>query len=70
VNKWLVRNGDPRNGGIDILDWIEQIPLSETRGYVHRVLENAVMYDHLNPERARYKNSTPLSHYLGRKTAN
>ena len=68
VNKWLVRNGDPRNGGIDILDWIEQIPLSETRGYVHRVLENAVMYDHLNPERARYKSATPLSKYLGRNT--
>jgi soluble lytic murein transglycosylase len=70
VNKWLVRNGDPRSGGIDILDWIEQIPLSETRGYVHRVLENAVMYDHLNPERARYKSATPLSKYLGRSTAN
>ena len=70
VNKWLTRNGDPRNGGIDILDWIEQIPLSETRGYVHRVLENAVMYDHLNPERARYKTATPLSKYLGRSTAN
>ena len=70
VNKWLVRNGDPRSGGIDILDWIEQIPLSETRGYVHRVLENAVMYDHLNPDRARYKTAAPLSKYLGRSTAN
>ena len=66
VNKWLVRNGDPRSAGIDILDWIEQIPLSETRGYVHRVLENAVMYDHLNPDRARYKSAMPLSKYLGR----
>jgi soluble lytic murein transglycosylase len=37
VNKWLARNGDPRNGGIDILDWIEQIPIFETRNYVHRV---------------------------------
>jgi soluble lytic murein transglycosylase len=68
VNKWLARNGDPRGGGIDILDWIEQIPIFETRNYVQRVLENAVMYDHLNPERARYKNATPLSHYLGRST--
>ena len=70
VNKWLTRNGDPRNGGIDILNWIEQIPLSETRGYVHRVLENAVMYDHLNPDRARYKTAAPLSKYLGRPVAN
>ena len=69
VNKWLTRNGDPRSGGIDILDWIEQIPITETRNYVHRVLENAVMYDHLNPERARYKSATPLSKYLGRSTA-
>jgi soluble lytic murein transglycosylase len=69
VNKWLARNGDPRNGGIDILDWIEQIPIFETRNYVQRVLENAVMYDHLNPDRARYKTATPLSNYLGRKPA-
>jgi soluble lytic murein transglycosylase len=26
VNKWLARNGDPRSGGIDILDWIEADP--------------------------------------------
>lgn len=69
VNKWLARNGDPRNGGIDILDWIEQIPIFETRNYVQRVLENAVMYDHLNPDKARYKVATPLSNYLGRKPA-
>lgn len=67
VNKWLARNGDPRTGGIDILDWIEQIPIFETRNYVQRVLENAVMYDHLNPEKARYRTNTPLSNYLGRR---
>lgn len=70
VNKWLARNGDPRSGGVDILDWIEQIPIFETRNYVQRVLENAVMYDHLNPDRARSKSATPLSNYLGRRTAN
>ncbi len=69
VNKWLARNGDPRGGGIDILDWIEQIPIFETRNYVQRVLENAVMYDHLNPDKARYRNATPLSNYLGRRPA-
>lgn len=67
VNKWLTRNGDPRTGGIDILDWIEQIPIFETRNYVQRVLENAVMYDHLNPEKARYRTNAPLSTYLGRR---
>jgi soluble lytic murein transglycosylase len=69
VNKWLTRNGDPRTGSIDILDWIEQIPIFETRNYVQRVLENAVMYDHLNPDKARYKTATPLSNYLGRRPA-
>jgi soluble lytic murein transglycosylase len=69
VNKWLARNGDPRTGSVDILDWIEQIPIFETRNYVQRVLENAVMYDHLNPDKARYKTPTPLSNYLGRRPA-
>lgn len=69
VNKWLARNGDPRTGSVDILDWIEQIPIFETRNYVQRVLENAVMYEHLNPDRARYRTATPLSNYLGRRPA-
>ncbi len=30
VNRWLANNGDPRAGGIDWIDWIERIPLSET----------------------------------------
>ncbi|MFZ1564345.1 lytic transglycosylase domain-containing protein, partial [Sphingorhabdus sp.] len=68
VNKWLAANGDPRSGGIEILDWIEAIPLFETRNYVQRVLENAVMYDHLNPDKARQRTNTPLSSYLGRRT--
>jgi soluble lytic murein transglycosylase len=68
VNKWLKANGDPRTGEIGILEWIEKIPLSETRDYVQRVLENAVMYDHLYPERARYKRDNPLSAYLGKST--
>lgn len=68
VNKWLKANGDPRTGEIGILEWIEKIPLSETRDYVQRVLENAVMYDHLHPERARYKKPNLLSYYLGKST--
>ena len=68
VNKWLRAYGDPRTGSIDMLDWIEKIPLSETRDYVYRVLENAVMYDHLHPEKARVRSATPLSTYLGKST--
>ncbi len=52
VNKWLRANGDPRNGGISWIDWIEQIPIFETRNYVQRVIENAAVYEQLNPDKA------------------
>ncbi len=68
VNKWLRTIGDPRNGSIDILQWIEAIPLTETRGYVQRVLENAVVYDMIDPTKARMRSATPLSSYLGKRT--
>ena len=68
VNKWLKAYGDPRTGAIGMMEWIEKIPLSETRDYVYRVLENAVMYDHLHPERARVRSATPLSTYLGKSS--
>ncbi|MDJ0388179.1 lytic transglycosylase domain-containing protein [Roseomonas sp. E05] len=48
VDDWIVSYGDPRMpqeaGGADMIDWIEQIPFSETRNYVQRVVENAVIY--------------------------
>ena len=48
VDDWIVTYGDPRMpasaGGTDMIDWIEQIPFSETRNYVQRVVENAVIY--------------------------
>ncbi len=44
VDRWLVRNGDPRRGQIDIIDWIESIPFGETRNYVQRVLEAVPLY--------------------------
>lgn len=68
VNKWLRSNGDPRMGSIAWVDWIERIPLSETRNYVQRVLENAVVYEAMNPEKASYRGANPLSHYLGKRT--
>ncbi len=43
VRRWLNANGDPRTGA-DPVDWIEQIPFSETRNYVQRVLENMEVY--------------------------
>lgn len=65
VDKWLRTVGDPRTG-IDVLNWIDNIPLSETRNYVQRVLENAVVYDMLNPRRGNIRSAAPLSAYLGK----
>ena len=44
VNEWMATNGDPRAATVDVLDWIELIPFSETRNYVQRVIENQVIY--------------------------
>ncbi|HEX8445196.1 MAG TPA: lytic transglycosylase domain-containing protein [Sphingomonas sp.] len=67
VNRFLRANGDPRMPGVDVIDWIEAIPLSETRGYVQHVLENAVVYDMMNPTRARMPATNRLSAYLGKR---
>ncbi len=66
VNKWLRANGDPRTGGIAWVDWLERIPISETRNYVQRVLENAVVYEAMNPDKASYTGTNPMSHFLGK----
>lgn len=66
VNKWIRANGDPRLPGGDIVQWVEKIPIFETKNYVQRVLENAVVYDLLNPERARSRGPANLSWYLGK----
>lgn len=65
VNRWIRNIGDPRTN-MDVLDWIEAIPFSETRNYVQRVLENAVVYDLKNPDRATTQGNAPLSFYLGK----
>jgi len=66
VGKWLRANGDPRTGQIEWVDWIERIPISETRSYVEHVLENAVVYETMNPDKASYGGPNPLSHFLGK----
>ncbi len=42
--RWLKTNGDPRQAGVDPIDWIERVPFPETRNYEQRVLENAGAY--------------------------
>ncbi|HZP99103.1 MAG TPA: transglycosylase SLT domain-containing protein [Reyranella sp.] len=49
VTRWLETMGDPRAGKIDMIDWIEMIPLRETRNYVQRIMEGVGVYrDRLN----------------------
>ncbi len=51
---WIAQFGDPRDPKVDPIDWIERIPISETRYYVQRVLENMQVY------RARFDNGSRL----------
>jgi soluble lytic murein transglycosylase len=44
AKEWIEQYGDPRNPRNDPIDWIERIPISETRNYVQRVLENMQVY--------------------------
>ena len=64
VNKWLRANGDPRNGSVDWLTWIERIPIFETKNYVQRVIENAAVYEHLYPDRAEFGRARMANEFL------
>ena len=42
--RWMDTYGDPREGDIDVVDWIEMIPFRETQNYVMRVSESLPIY--------------------------
>ncbi|SDD91232.1 soluble lytic murein transglycosylase [Bradyrhizobium brasilense] len=44
VRDWIKAYGDPRDPKVDPVDWVERIPISETRNYVQRVMENFAVY--------------------------
>jgi soluble lytic murein transglycosylase len=46
AREWIADWGDPRRAGVDTVDWIELIPITETRNYVQRVIENTQVYRH------------------------
>jgi soluble lytic murein transglycosylase len=46
ARNWIGDFGDPRSRSVDVVDWIELIPFSETRNYVQRVTENLQVYRH------------------------
>jgi len=41
---WIKAHGDPRDPSVDAVDWVEQIPFTETRNYVQRVMESLQVY--------------------------
>ena len=44
VREWIGQFGDPRNPNVDPVDWIELIPVQETRNYVQRIIESMQVY--------------------------
>ena len=42
--RWIEELGDPRRKDVDVVDWVESIPFTETRTYVMRVAESLVIY--------------------------
>ncbi len=54
VRQWIAAYGDPRDPKVDPVDWVERIPISETRNYVQRVMENLQVY------RARFGGGSKL----------
>lgn len=54
ARQWIRENGDPRDPKVDPIDWIERIPITETRDYVTKVLANIQVY------RARLSLKNPL----------
>ncbi|MGH6725207.1 MAG: transglycosylase SLT domain-containing protein [Pseudolabrys sp.] len=44
VRQWIAAFGDPRDPNVDPVDWVERIPISETRNYVERIMENLQVY--------------------------
>ena len=44
ADRWIRTFGDPRDPAVDTVDWIESIPIDETRNYVQRILESLSAY--------------------------
>lgn len=42
--RWIAEYGDPRRPDVDVVDWVEMIPFTETRTYVMRVSESLTIY--------------------------
>ncbi|MCK5495791.1 MAG: transglycosylase SLT domain-containing protein, partial [Hyphomicrobiaceae bacterium] len=62
TRQWIREFGDPRTSKIDPIDWIERIPIKETRRYVAKVLANIQVYRaRLGDEATALRISTDLN---------
>ena len=52
---WVTEFGDPRQSSVDVVDWVELVPFTETRTYIMRVVEGVAIY------RARQAPGKPVS---------
>jgi soluble lytic murein transglycosylase len=80
TSQWIREFGDPRKPFVDPIDWIERIPIEETRRYVTKVLANIQIYRarlgnektalrlHKDLARARAAALVPLPHKAERGT--
>ncbi len=60
VYKWVKKFGGPAKNIDGAVDWIENIPFTETRNYVQRVLENLQVYRYIEAQNLADKESSKL----------
>jgi soluble lytic murein transglycosylase len=61
AREWMARYGDPRDPKVDPVDWVERIPIAETRYYIQRVMENLQVYRVLFNESAGFRIEADLA---------
>ena len=61
AREWIAKYGDPRDPKVDAVDWIERIPISETRYYIQRVMENLQVYRVLLGDNAGFRIEADLA---------
>ncbi len=44
AKKWMKHSGDPRKANVDVIDWVERIPFTETRNYVQKILTTVQIF--------------------------
>ncbi|MBV1706123.1 MAG: lytic transglycosylase domain-containing protein [Hyphomicrobiales bacterium] len=47
VSQWIAAHGDPASAAVDPVDWVEAIPIDQTRNYVEHVMANVGVYRRL-----------------------